>query len=199
MTEAKFVKEKYGATVATILETDDSIVEVQERNDGVYGLIVHHRRLDSDRWDDLTAYLKPEHFELLGSIARRMRGDVAPVQPTPTASEARSEFDLKRCPWCGGPADIEEIGGKDGASASFSVGCHDGDGESVCFGYQSLTSFARKSEAVRAWNTRASDNLHQEMKEALEEIATMTDFGTYRPEMVMRLKARAILAKLQGA
>ena len=73
MTKAKFEKQHYGAVVATILETDDSIVEVQERNDGVYGLIIHTRRHDSDRWDDLTAYLKPEHFEALGSVARRMR------------------------------------------------------------------------------------------------------------------------------
>lgn len=73
---AVFVKHQYGAVVATILETDDSIVEVQERNDGVYGLIVHHRRCYSDTWDDLTAYLKPEHFDLLGSVAERMRGEV---------------------------------------------------------------------------------------------------------------------------
>lgn len=72
-TKARFEKQTYGATVATILETDDSIVEVQERNDGVYGLIIHARRND-DLWDDLTAYLKPEHFEALGSAARRMRG-----------------------------------------------------------------------------------------------------------------------------
>lgn len=76
MTDAKFVKEVYGATVATILETNDSIVEVQERNDGLYGLIIHARRHDRDQWDDLTAYLKPEHFDLLGSIAQRMRGEV---------------------------------------------------------------------------------------------------------------------------
>lgn len=72
---AKFEKQHYGATVAKILETDDSIVEVQERNDGCYGLIVHHRREDRDAWDDLTAYLKPEHFDALGSVARRMRGE----------------------------------------------------------------------------------------------------------------------------
>jgi hypothetical protein len=80
----------------------------------------------------------------------------APIDPVPPSSPAtQPEFDLKPCPWCGGPADIEEIGGKDGAGASFSVGCHDGDGEAVCFGFQSLTSFSRKSDAVKAWNTRA--------------------------------------------
>ena len=75
MTRIKFEKQTYGAVVATILETDDSIVEVQERNDGTYGLIIHTRRNDSDRWDDLTAYLKPEHFDALGSVANRMRNE----------------------------------------------------------------------------------------------------------------------------
>lgn len=74
---ASFGKETYGAVVATILETDDSIVEVQEGNDGVYGLIVHTKRSDTEQWDDLTAYLRPEHFEALGSVARRMRGEAA--------------------------------------------------------------------------------------------------------------------------
>jgi hypothetical protein len=74
MAGVKFEKQTYGATVATILETDDSVVEVQERNDGCYGLIVHCRRPDRDEWDDLTAYLKAEHFDALGLIARRMRG-----------------------------------------------------------------------------------------------------------------------------
>lgn len=75
MTQPKFEKQHYGAVVATILETDDSIVEVQERNDGVYGLIIHNRRADRDIWDDVTAYLLPEHFDALGSVARRMRGE----------------------------------------------------------------------------------------------------------------------------
>jgi hypothetical protein len=72
------VKEQWGAVVATIMETDDSMVDVQECNDGVYGLIISHRRSDSDTWDDLTAYLKPEHFDLLGSVAKRMRGAESP-------------------------------------------------------------------------------------------------------------------------
>ena len=74
MAEAVFIKQAYGAVVATILEADDAIVEVQQRNDGVYGLIIHRRRFDSDAWDDLTAYLKPEHFEALGSVAKLMTG-----------------------------------------------------------------------------------------------------------------------------
>lgn len=75
MVNVKFEKQTYGAVVATILELDDSIVEVQERNDGVYGLIIHTRRHDTDHWDDLTAYLRSEHFDALASVARRMRGE----------------------------------------------------------------------------------------------------------------------------
>lgn len=75
MNAVKFEKQHYGAVVATILQTDDSVVEVQERNDGCYGLIIHHRREDRDSWDDLTAYLKPEHFEALGLVANHMRGE----------------------------------------------------------------------------------------------------------------------------
>jgi hypothetical protein len=99
---AQFIKQAHGAIVATILETDDSIVEVQERNDGVYGLIVHHRREDRDRWDDLTAYLKPEHFDLLGSVAERMRGEsekrqavsAEPLQPTDEMLDAGMEYSM---------------------------------------------------------------------------------------------------------
>lgn len=116
----------------------------------------------------------------------------------------QSPFDLKLCPWCGGPADIEEIGGKDGAPASFSVGCHDGDGDGVCFGYQSLTSFARKSDAVRAWNTRSPCVSASVTKADLLSIARRwiaLDAGAWHPERHAAEKAqltadtRAAIAK----
>ena len=62
-------------------------------------------------------------------------------------------FDLLPCPFCGGEATFEDTG-----DGSWSVGCNDrqSDGITVlCMGYQSLTSFARKAEAIAAWNTRA--------------------------------------------
>lgn len=56
------------------------------------------------------------------------------------------------CPFCGGVATVEELPGVVGAS--FSVGCStDEDGK--CMGYQSLTSFATRREAIEAWNKRA--------------------------------------------
>lgn len=70
MTEAaKFEKQRFGATVAQIHETDYEAVEVQARNDGKFVLTVHNRRGDTDLWDDLSVTLEPKHFEMLGSIA----------------------------------------------------------------------------------------------------------------------------------
>ena len=60
---------------------------------------------------------------------------------------------IKPCPFCGGPAVIEEVG--DGASVRFSVGCQeDSDRTDICMGYQSLTTFDRRSDAIAAWNKR---------------------------------------------
>jgi hypothetical protein len=66
-----------------------------------------------------------------------------------TAKEAET---LLPCPFCGGPATLEEI--KLGDVSNWSVGCVEHDGEPLCMGYQSLTQFARKCEAVAAWNRR---------------------------------------------
>lgn len=100
-------------------------------------------------------------------------------RPESAPSAAANPFDLKVCPWCSGPADFEEIGGKDGAGASFTVGCHDGDGSSVCFGYQSLTQFARKSDAATAWNRRSGPNTQmlEALKAAQEAIVDMEAYS----------------------
>jgi len=60
-----------------------------------------------------------------------------------------SDLALLDCPFCGGRAELEEVDG------GWSVGCEE-KAASVhyCMGYQSLTSFATKREAVVAWNTR---------------------------------------------
>lgn len=59
------------------------------------------------------------------------------------------------CPFCGGPASIEEV--DNNGRWKFSVGCStDGNGASdFCMGYQSLTTFSTRHEAVEAWNKRA--------------------------------------------
>lgn len=110
-----FKKEQYGATVATILETEDSIVEVQERNDGQYGLIVHSRRCDNDRWDDISAYLKPEHFDMLGAIARRMRGQSECCQGL--APESECQCALAKIAW--GPTSPQKPQTEESDDAAF--------------------------------------------------------------------------------
>lgn len=57
---------------------------------------------------------------------------------------------LLPCPFCGGAAEVEDARG----SGGWSVGCADYSGD--CYGYQSLTTFPRKCEAIAAWNRRSS-------------------------------------------
>jgi len=56
---------------------------------------------------------------------------------------------LLPCPFCGGAAEIEEIGRV--MAGRWSAGCTD----PICFGYQSMTTYPSECEAVAAWNTRA--------------------------------------------
>lgn len=72
MGEAKFATQTYGAVVATIFEGNDVLVEVHKRQHSAE-LIIHNRRGETDRWDDCTADLKPEYFEMLGSVAKALR------------------------------------------------------------------------------------------------------------------------------
>lgn len=61
--------------------------------------------------------------------------------------------ELLACPFCGSPAITEHA--EDG---SWSVGCGEKDGTIECIGYISLTTFARKADAITAWNRRVPDN-----------------------------------------
>lgn len=67
---AEFVEQKYGARVATICETDDGLLEIQDMRDGTYTLTVHSRVGETDRFEDMSIRLKPEHFAMLGSVVR---------------------------------------------------------------------------------------------------------------------------------
>lgn len=85
---AKFKRDSAGADVATIHEADGEVVEVLRCSDGKFELTIHNRRGESDRWDDLSATLKPAHFEALGSIA--------PAHPLPGLLEPGAEkFDVQ--------------------------------------------------------------------------------------------------------
>lgn len=56
------------------------------------------------------------------------------------------------CPFCGHSASLEDI--EDLRGVRFSVGCDSTDEES-CMGYQSLTTFNTRKQAIEAWNKRA--------------------------------------------
>jgi hypothetical protein len=68
----------------------------------------------------------------------------APAQGTRTV--------LLPCPFCGGPADFEQITGSGSSFATWSVGCQ--SSETDCIGYQMLAHYNRKCEAAEAWNKR---------------------------------------------
>jgi Ser/Thr protein kinase RdoA (MazF antagonist) len=67
--QAEFVKQKYGAVVATIRETDDDALEVQDIGDGTYTLTVFD--YSNGRHNDMSIRLERKHFAMLGSIAAR--------------------------------------------------------------------------------------------------------------------------------
>jgi len=68
---AKFERQRFGALVATIVETDHVALEVLVRNDGKFVLTVHNRTGEPDRWEDLSVTLEPKHFEMLGSVPEK--------------------------------------------------------------------------------------------------------------------------------
>lgn len=72
MTEtAKFERQRFGAMVATIRETEHVALEILARNDGRFVLTVHNRAGEPDRWEDLSITLEPKHFEMLGSVPEK--------------------------------------------------------------------------------------------------------------------------------
>lgn len=60
--------------------------------------------------------------------------------------------ELKPCPFCGAPAELEQCDTEGPREFRWTVGCHDDE----CIGYQSLTTYDRQITAVAAWNRRAA-------------------------------------------
>jgi len=59
------------------------------------------------------------------------------------------------CPFCGGPATLEEDVNDSVGISSWAVGCDELGGTIQCIGvFNVATTFARKIEAANAWNTR---------------------------------------------
>ena len=80
--------------------------------------------------------------------------------------DAKKIEELLPCPFCGGAAQAEHFESKLGRWC-WSIGCNDhtseaddgGEPAAECYGFQSMTSFATKAEAIAAWNRRASHSL----------------------------------------
>lgn len=70
----------------------------------------------------------------------------------------KSAQEILPCPFCGASASIEEIpyGLRQDIEVRFSVGC-DSTSEAECMGYQSITVFNTRAEAIKAWNRRDYD------------------------------------------
>ena len=65
-------------------------------------------------------------------------------------------MELKPCPFCGCVADFEEV--THFGLTKFTVGCS----SDYCHGRQSLVTWDRRSEAMKAWNTRAGEEISHE-------------------------------------
>lgn len=80
--------------------------------------------------------------------------------------DAKKIEELLPCPFCGGAAQAEHFESKLGRWC-WSIGCNDhtseaddgGEPAAECYGFQPMTSFATKAEAIAAWNRRASHSL----------------------------------------
>lgn len=80
--------------------------------------------------------------------------------------DAKKIEELLPCPFCGGAAQAEHFESKLGRWR-WSIGCNDhtskaddgGEPAAECYGFQSMTSFATKAEAIAAWNRRATPSL----------------------------------------
>jgi hypothetical protein len=96
---------------------------------------------------------------------------------------------LRKCPFCGGEADYEQVGSfamREGCA--WSVGCRD----EACIGFQSVTTFARKAEAAAAWNTRTAPQWQPiEGAETFDTVRAWCDetFGPATPDSIINRAA----------
>lgn len=61
--------------------------------------------------------------------------------------------EILNCPFCGSEASIEEVTDNAVDDVRFTIGCN--NIYSICMGFQLLTTFATRGEAIEAWNKRA--------------------------------------------
>lgn len=93
---------------------------------------------------------------------------------------------LKPCPFCGKPGRINEIGGAVVGQRAYSVTCTS-EAYEHCLAYLTYASFARKTEAATAWNTRATGwRPIEEAEEALKDGRHVFAWGRYHDELLHR-------------
>ena len=68
-----------------------------------------------------------------------------------------TKMEILPCPFCGGKADIDEVSAASSnpRGVAFAVTCI-ADNEDPCPGYAGFASWSRRSDAIKAWNKRAS-------------------------------------------
>ncbi len=98
------------------------------------------------------------------------------ISNTNAATEAIQSTDLLACPFCGSDATFEEID-QDGY-VWWSVGCRDEN----CYGWQSMKSWARKTDAAKGWNQRKETWQAQKDRVLLESIVTTLNNAGVRIE-----------------
>lgn len=72
---SEFVKQEYGAIVATILETPDGLLEIQKLANGKFSVIVHSRYGETDRFEDLSIEVEAKHLAAIGALASPPPGE----------------------------------------------------------------------------------------------------------------------------
>ena len=109
---------------------------------------------------------------------------------------------IKPCPFCGHAASVEETA--DDGYVRFTVGCDNPNVED-CMGYQSLSTYDRRSEAIEAWNRRAPNETRDDLVNALEEARAalaMGDDGAALPpghnDLIARIDAALARSKAKG-
>lgn len=115
-------------------------------------------------------------------------------EPLPTnVREAVACSELLACPFCGGPATIEET--ELAGNVRKSAGCN----TEHCQGYQSTLTFATHREAIEAWNKRSVEEklrrrrIYTDGKRTLRvALEQMTDewieSGQYCDQTIMNLR-----------
>lgn len=68
-----FTRNAAGDDYATIVDTDNEVLEIVRRDHGDFELIAYNRRTFKDEWDEVSVILNPRHLAALGSLAKAQK------------------------------------------------------------------------------------------------------------------------------